>query len=144
MLPISATASALLGVALVATFLVPTSGVWNAVSELIAVAIIYPCVVLIAMRIMVSSGQGRVLAWLGAVSYPVYAIHVPLFMWLSRLQRVTASRFQVSPYWWIALAVAIGIVCAWAAYRIYDLPLREMLTTTMKRRIRSLSSTAGA
>jgi len=138
MLPISALAPLLLSVALVATFYMPTSGVWNAVSELVAVAIIYPCVIILAMRVVVSSRQGPVLAWLGAVSYPVYAIHTPLFLWLARLERVSASRFQVSPYWWIVLAVAFAIVSAWIIYRIYDLPLREALTTTMKRRYRSL------
>ena len=140
MLPMSAAAPVLLAVALVATFYVPTSGVWNAVSELIAIAIIYPCVIILAMRLTISSRQGRVLAWLGAVSYPVYAIHSPLFLWLARLQRVTASRFQVSPYCWIVIAIAFALVCAWTAYKIYDLPLREALTTTMTRRYRSLAS----
>jgi peptidoglycan/LPS O-acetylase OafA/YrhL len=120
---------------------VPTFGVWNAVSELIAIAIIYPCVIVLAMRLTVSSHQGRVLAWLGAVSYPVYAIHSPLFLWLARLQRITASRFQISAYWWIVIAVAFALACAWTTYKLYDLPLREMLTATMKRRYRSLDST---
>ena len=93
------------------------------------------------MRVVVSPRQGRVLAWLGAVSYPVYAIHAPLFQWLARLQRVTASRFHFSPYWWVALAVAFCIVCAWVIYKIYDLPLREALTSAMKRRYRTLVST---
>ena len=139
MLHMSGIAPMLLAIALVATFCVPTSGVWNAVSELIAIAVIYPCVIIFAMRLTVSSRQGRVLAWLGAVSYPVYTIHAPLFQWLARLQRVTASRFQVSPYWWILIAVAFALVCAWSAYKIYDLPLREALTTTVKRRYRSLA-----
>jgi peptidoglycan/LPS O-acetylase OafA/YrhL len=139
-LPMSPMAPLLLAIALVATFYVPTSGVWNAVSELVAVAIIYPCVIVLAMRVVVSSGQGRVLAWLGAVSYPVYAIHTPLFLWLARLQRVIALRFQISPYLWIVLAVAFSIACAWIIYKIYDVPLREALTATMKRRFRSLAS----
>jgi peptidoglycan/LPS O-acetylase OafA/YrhL len=142
MLPRSAMAPLLLAIALMATFCVPSLGVWNAVSELVAVAIIYPCVIVLAMRVVVSSRQGRVLAWLGAISYPVYAIHSPLCLWLARLQRVTASRFHVSLYWWIFLGVAFSIVCAWIIYKIYDLPLREALTTAMKRRFRSRTSTA--
>jgi peptidoglycan/LPS O-acetylase OafA/YrhL len=140
MLPKSAAAPMLLAIVLVATFYVPTSGVWSAVSELTAVAIIYPCVIILAMRLTVSSQQGRVLAWLGAVSYPVYAIHSPLFLWLARLQRVAASRFQVSAYWWIGMAIAFALCCAWIVHKIYDLPLREALTATMKRRYRSLAS----
>jgi len=142
-LPAFAMAPLMLAIALVATFYVPTSGVWNAVSEMIAVAIIYPCVILIAMRVTVSSGQGHVLAWLGAVSYPVYAIHVPLFLWLARLQRVSASRFQVSPYCWIVVSVVFSIVCAWIILKIYDLPLREKLATRMKRRSRASGACAG-
>jgi peptidoglycan/LPS O-acetylase OafA/YrhL len=134
----------LLAIALAATFYMPTSGVWSAFSELIAIAVIYPCVIVLALRVVVSSRQGRVFAWLGAVSYPVYAIHGPLFMWLSRMQRVTVSRFQVSPYWWIVLAVAFAIVCAWAIYKIYDLPLRAVLTTTLKLRHRALVSAGTA
>jgi peptidoglycan/LPS O-acetylase OafA/YrhL len=141
MLPKSVMAPMLLAIVLVATFYVPTSGVWNAVGELIAIGIIYPCVIILAMRLTVSSRQGRVLSWLGAVSYPVYAIHSPLFLWLARLQRASASRFPVSPYWWIVIAVAFALGCAWAAYKIYDLPVREALTATMKRRYRSLAST---
>lgn len=144
MLPKTAMAPVLLAIALVATFYVPTSGVWNAVSELVVVAVIYPCVIVLAMRVVVSSRQGRVLAWLGAVSYPVYAIHMPLFMWLARLKRVAGPGFQVSPYWWIVLAVAFSIACAWLIYEIYDLPLREALTTAVKRRRRTLVSTGSA
>ena len=140
MLPKSVMAPMLLAIVLVATFYVSASGVWNAVSDLIAIGIIYPCVIILAMRLTVSSRQGRVLSWLGAVSYPVYAIHSPLFLWLARLQRATASQFPVSPYGWIVIAVAFALGCAWTAYKIYDLPLREALTSTLKRRYRSLAA----
>jgi len=129
----------LLAVALVATFCMPTSGVWTAVSELVAIAIIYPSVIMLAMRVAVASRQGRVLAWLGAVSYPVYAIHGPLFVWLARLQRASASRLQISAYCWAAVAVAVAIVFAWLVYKIYDLPLREALTRAMRRRRSTLN-----
>jgi len=136
----SAMALLLLAIGLVATFYVPTTGIANALSELAAVAIIYPCIILLAMRVVTTTRQNRLVGWLGSISYPVYAIHAPLFMWLSRLQRVTAARFQVSPYWWIALAVPLAIVSAWTIYKIYDLPLREALAGTMKRRLRPLAS----
>ena len=132
-LPISSTAPLLLAAALVATFYVPTLGAWNGAGELIAIAVVYPGVILLAMKIAVSPLQGRVLAWLGAVSYPVYAIHVPLFLWLARLQRVAATRFQISAYCWVALGVAFAVICAWLLYKVYDVPVREALTAAMKR-----------
>lgn len=135
----SRTTPALLAMILVATLCVPSWGSWTGISELVAIAIIYPAIIMAAMNATVTSQQGGVLTWIGAVSYPLYAIHSPLFLWLARLQRQTALRFPVSPYWWAAGAVTMAVLAAWAVYKVYDVPIRETLTT-MRRRHRALRS----
>jgi peptidoglycan/LPS O-acetylase OafA/YrhL len=139
--PLSRTSSlaktALLGFILVATLFMPGWGEWTGFSELLVIAIVYPLIIIVAMKTTVAPRHGRLLALMGAVSYPVYAIHMPLFLWLARLQRRTAIRFPVSPYWWIAVAVLLSVLAAWLVHRIYDVPLREALTM-MRRKHRAL------
>jgi peptidoglycan/LPS O-acetylase OafA/YrhL len=126
---------ALLPVILVATLCVPSWGSGTGISELVAIAIIYPVIIIAAMNTTVASQQ-QGFTWVGAISYPLYAIHSPLFLWLARLQRQTAFRFPVSPYWWIAAALTVSVLTAWAVYKVYDVPVRESLTS-MRRRYRS-------
>jgi peptidoglycan/LPS O-acetylase OafA/YrhL len=124
---------ALLATILVATLCLPSLGSWTGISELVAIAIIYPAIIMVATNIAVPSQQGGVATWIGAVSFPLYAIHEPLFLWLARLQRKTAYRFPISPYWWMAFALAVSVLAAWIVYRLYDVPIREGLTNMRRR-----------
>jgi peptidoglycan/LPS O-acetylase OafA/YrhL len=131
--------AALLAMILVATLCLPSLGRWTGISELVAIAIIYPAIIITAIRITVPSHKGGLFTWIGAVSYPLYAIHSPLFLWLARLQRKTAFRFPVSPYGWTAIALTGSVFAAWVVYKVYDAPLREALTN-MTRRYRAFRS----
>lgn len=133
----------LLALVLVATLCLPSLGRWNGVSELVVIAVIYPSIVIAAMNTTVPSQQAALFTWIGAISYPLYAIHVPLFLWVARLQRQIAIRFPVTPYWWIAGALALSASAAWVAYRAYDAPFRAALMS-MRRRYSSLRNVGGA
>lgn len=126
----------LLATILVATLCLPSLGRWTGISELVVIAIIYPAIIIAAMSTSVASQKAGLLTWIGAVSYPLYAIHAPVFLWLARLQRQTAARFPVSPHAWIAGALALSVFAAWLIYKIYDVPFREALTN-MRRRYRA-------
>jgi len=54
-------APALLALILVATFCVPSWGTWTGLSELVAIAIIYPAIIIAAMSATVTSEQGGLL-----------------------------------------------------------------------------------
>jgi len=130
---------ALLTMIFVATLCLPSWGSRTGISELVAIAVIYPAIIIAAMNTTVASQRGGLLTWIGAVSYPLYAIHAPLFLWLARLQRLTAFQFPVSPYLWTASAVMLSVFAAWLVYKSYDVPLREALTN-MRRRHRARRS----
>jgi peptidoglycan/LPS O-acetylase OafA/YrhL len=133
----SLTKTVLLGCILVATLIMPGWRAWTGFSELATIAIVYPLLIIAAMKMTVTRQHGRLLASIGALSYPIYAIHMPLFLWLARLQRRTANQFHVSPYFWVAVAVLFSMLAAWIVYKIYDTPLREALAS-MRRKHRAL------
>lgn len=127
-----------LAILLLLTFAIPTHGVATAVVDLAYIAVVYPGVIILAMEERSSGSQSRILAWLGLLSYPLYIIHLPIFMWLARAQRFVALRMEVSPYLWIAFAILFSTVTALVAYHIYDVPVRAALTRMRKRKSRSV------
>jgi peptidoglycan/LPS O-acetylase OafA/YrhL len=121
---------------LIITFGIPAQGMMNAVISLVDIALIYPLLIIFAMRENLSGRQSAALIWLGVISYPLYIIHFPIFMWLARLQRFIPARFEVSPYVWSVSAIALAVICALCAYHLYDLPLRSLLTRMNLRKSR--------
>lgn len=63
---------------------------------------------------------GSVAALLGGISYPLYAIHMPI---LIAGQRLGLAQGVLG---WMALALA-SIAAAWAVERFYDAPIRALL-----------------
>jgi peptidoglycan/LPS O-acetylase OafA/YrhL len=70
------------------------------------------------------------------LSYPLYIIHLPIFMWLARAQRFVALRMAVSAYLWIAFALVFATVVALVSYHFYDVPVRAALTRMRKQKSR--------
>jgi peptidoglycan/LPS O-acetylase OafA/YrhL len=131
-------APAWLAILLLLTFAIPTHGIATAVVDLAYIAVVYPGVIILAMQERSSGSQSRILVWLGLLSYPLYIIHFPIFMWLARAQRFVALRMEVSPYLWIAFAIVFSTVAALVAYHFYDVPVRAALTRMRKRKSRSV------
>jgi peptidoglycan/LPS O-acetylase OafA/YrhL len=133
-------APVVLAILLLLTFSIPTHGLATAVVDLADIAIIYPGVIIFAMEERSSGSQSRILVWLGLLSYPLYIIHLPIFMWLARAQRFVGLRMEVSAYLWIAFAIVFATAVALVTYHLYDVPVRAALTRMRKQKSQSASA----
>jgi peptidoglycan/LPS O-acetylase OafA/YrhL len=128
----------ILAVALMLTFCVPVHGPINAVVDLLEIAVLYPALIVLAMRVKPPGKQeNRILVWLGLLSYPLYIIHQPIFMWLARTKRFIGVHLVLSPYLWIFAAISFSAICALGIFRFYDIPVRAWLTRMKKQNWRS-------
>lgn len=93
----------------------------------ISVFVLFPLIVALAVASEVPPFARGVAAWLGAISYPLYAIHHPLLMMI-------AARFDTSSGTTRALiAIAIVIAATLVEY-LYDAPLRTWLRKRLRKR----------
>jgi peptidoglycan/LPS O-acetylase OafA/YrhL len=130
-------APAVLAILILITFAISTHGLATAIVNFADIAIVYPGVIILAMEERSSGSQSRILVWLGMLSYPLYIIHMPIFMWLARAQRFVGLRMEVSAYLWIAFAIVFATAVALAGYHFYDVPVRAALTRMRKQKSRS-------
>ena len=99
---------------------------------LACVLLLFPAIVTVSAASEPKALAARVFAWLGAVSYPLYALHKPAG------ELVTLWVRHVSPYdtrnVWIGAAYlsAALVVCA-LVERFYDRPARRLLTRLLDR-----------
>lgn len=106
--------------------------------ELAWIAVVSPTLVASGSRLALKGGVRRASLWLGALSYPIYALHYPIFCWVNGIYR---SRFAAHNLLVEAPLVA-GVVLAgsYAALIIYDQPARRWLTDKIGGRRRSLAA----
>lgn len=103
-------------------------------------------VIALWMPLMVWQGSGSVarVAWrqtcsaLGAISYPLYAIHAPIYLFAGRYDNWQGSVFLNGNQPWAALGlVALLCVAAWLLATFVDLPIRRRLSAlVLDRRTR--------
>lgn len=130
-----------LAVALAAAALWPSprAAALTAAKDLAAVLLVFPPLVLAAANIRLKERTGALAAFAGEVSYPLYAIHMPLLIaWKARFGFATAG-FAVE---WVSASIVIFVV-AFAAARLYDDPLRRLLNRWLDSRFQALPSGAG-
>lgn len=77
-------------------------------------------------------------AWLGDISYPLYALHFPLIWFFEGM----AHRELLPAGAWRPACAAVAILLAWAANRVWDGPVRARLTAWQRRRIDARQPTA--
>jgi len=130
----------LLAGVLVLTFVIRARGAFDAVLDLLDIALVYPAIIVLAMRATPWRSELTVLKWLGVLSYPIYIIHHPLFMWMARILRGMNVRPDMHPYMWISAAILGAGLCAAGIYHAYDLPIRAWLTRLQKKSLSPVSS----
>jgi peptidoglycan/LPS O-acetylase OafA/YrhL len=127
----------MLALLLVVTFAIsiPHHPTLNAAVDLADISLIYPAIIVLAMRARVHPYEGAILLWLGALSYPLYIVHHPLFLWMTRLVRSSGAQSTVPAHVWIFSAIVCSGAAAVGFYYIYDVPVRTLLTRMTKSKV---------
>ncbi len=113
----------------IAVIAVPVPAEWRALYDAGAAIAVMPVLVWLASQANVSGWIGRVSGGLGAVSYGVYALHVPLLVLLSA---AAAAMHIALPAW--ATVIAIVVLAGGTAavlHHTYDGPVRRWLSRTL-------------
>ena len=108
-----------------------------AIRDLVVVVILLPALVILAIGAPLSARWERIATFLGALSYPVYAIHVPLLRAFNVAIDNAPDDWPQAPLWWASLAATL--ILATLFERLYDRPIRQWLAA--RRRV---SATAKA
>ncbi len=87
--------------------------------------------------------QTRVSRYLGDLSYPIYALHYPIFCWVNGvLQAVTGTKSPAVEVPLIVLAVIVG---SHIALQLFDKPSRQFLAKYIRsRRVQAPSTVSNA
>lgn len=116
---------------LLGAMMVHGPGPWRMVADMVASIIVFPLLVMMCADSRVSGGFAQTCVWMGAVSYGVYVLHVPLWGWL----RVAMDHFDIAlpSVANVLLVAALATMLAWLLDKYYDTPVRRAL---MRRRAR--------
>ena len=114
------------------------AGVWRAGFDLIAALILFPSLVTVCAASAVRGALLRVSSFIGAMSYGVYVLHVPLWGWLQLVMARLGLALPGAAN--VAVAAAVALAAAAALHVIYDAPLRRRLS---RRRAQAVVAAAG-
>lgn len=94
--------------------------------------IVSPLLVLSGAHVVLRGRVARASAVLGALSFPVYALHYPIFVWINAAyQAILGSRsFAVGT----GLALPGVLIASWLILRWWDEPVRRAMTTWLRTR----------
>jgi peptidoglycan/LPS O-acetylase OafA/YrhL len=100
--------------------------------ELAAVTVWMPLMVWLGTGSVATGAWQHVCAVLGAISYPLYIIHAPIYLFVGRYDNWQGSVYFDKNAPWPAL-VLIALLClvAWLAATYIDTPIRRRLTRAL-------------
>lgn len=105
----------------------------NVIWPLACVLTVFPVVVLAAAASEPGPRAARAFAWLGAVSYPLYALHKPAGELLALTIHVLAPGNLHWGVWIGAPYMVIAMIACAGIERFYDRPVRRILTRVVDR-----------
>jgi peptidoglycan/LPS O-acetylase OafA/YrhL len=113
------------GVALALILCAPFGGL---AYPLACIFVLFPCVMVAGAVQPRSRGVLAILALLGELSYPLYAINQPMLRWLGALVNSPAfARLNIPRSVDVVVMLVVLCACAMAVSRLYDLPVRAAL-----------------
>jgi peptidoglycan/LPS O-acetylase OafA/YrhL len=108
----------------------------QALWDLFAALLLFPAIVFLGANSKTGAGAGRIFGWLGAVSYGVYVLQLPIYDMEFTFGRVAAGGAA-------RLSTALGLSCiasvivfAWISYAGFDLPVRRAIAEWVRGRSR--------
>lgn len=119
-------------VLLVAMFVVfalpfPISRIWR----IAWILVLTPALVLCGTQVTLPGWLQKVALWLGALSYPIYALHYPIFCWVNgTYQLIFKQRNALAEIPWV---LGIVLVITWLVLRYFDEPVRSLLGGRLRR-----------
>lgn len=110
---------------LIILFFMPT-GRYTGIYEALCIIFAFPLLVSMGAGGTVSGWLGKLCKFSGEISYPIYITHYPfIYIYTAWIGEKKPSAAQVLP---VACGLfVLFILLAWAAYRLYDLPVRAWL-----------------
>ena len=111
----------------------PVPKEWNAAYDLAIILVFSPVLVFIGTRIEPVRFAAPAAAFVGEVSYALYAVHWSFI----EPMRAAVREMGLAPIPAAGLFLAIMLTAAWMAVRWYDLPLRRKLTAMLRREARA-------
>lgn len=122
--------SSVIVAALAVPYFAPDSAPWlNGVYEAAVILAVFPLVLAMGAG---SGGGGRLCRLLGELSFPVYIMHFPLVYMQMAWVKAHASA-PIAQHIVVSVSVFIlAFAIAWAAYKLYDIPVREWLSRKRK------------
>lgn len=109
------------------TFLPPEFFRHAAIYELACIVIVYPFIVAAGICSTNGRAMGHVMLLSGELSYPLYILHVPVFLWLEAVFAKTHLDAYLHGTRAAFIAGPIAIAAAFAVSRFYDIPVRRWL-----------------
>lgn len=114
-------------------------GAWRPWYDLFCVLFVFPAAGVLVMRVDVGGVAAKVFKALGAASYGVYVLHLPMLIVTSAIvSRAGHSAEAIGPALFLiacpALIVAVLVLDRW-----YDRPIRTWLTTRFRLRVRRVT-----
>ncbi len=96
-----------------------------AIRDLAVVLVVLPALVVLAIASPLSTRAERSAKWLGALSYPLYTIHVPLLRGFNIVVDALPDAWQAAA-WWVSLILTLGLAVLFERY--YDAPIRRWIS----------------
>ena len=120
--------SALIAAVLVMLRVGGTDSLWmNGVYEAVVILLLFPFIVSVEAGSRVTGRSSAVCRFFGELSYPLYITHFPL-VYLQKSWVYYHPDAPLSTHVAVAVCVYVMAVAnAWAAYKLYDLPVRSWL-----------------
>ena len=100
----------------------------NGLYEAFCILVCFPLIVTMGAGSSVIGGKSQAInKFLGEISYPIYITHYPLIYMQMSWARSHANA-PLTQHIFVAISIfVLSVFVAYAAYRLYDLPVREWL-----------------
>ncbi len=100
--------------------------------DVIAVSVVIPCLVALATVATVPAWAVSGALWLGAISYPLYALHYPLLRMMSVVISTPGTPALLKLAGWATIVLAC-VAIAWAVNRWFEPQARRLLSRRLPR-----------